>query len=477
MAEPYTPKYRNDVVKTTYVGIPINVGPNKNKLVKGYQTTFKDGTSKFIYEGDTNLSSNFDYSTFTGKKDSKGNWVWSPTTSNSVQNLATREGISAENINKALYTKKQGDSASQIATVLNGNRVTQLGGTKEAQKVDPKIPGATGTSTQAPDYTGIGNSSTAGPSEDAEKIKKESGTVRSGTRTEYGDIRYPLTLKLEKQDVIKFSIMEYKPPGLKSTQQGGASEANRIVSFTASKDKTGDVPTLSDRKILGTITLPIPGGISDSNVANWQEDSLDVLTKAGADIVGSFIGGGPSAAGEAATDQVEGALPGGDTSAAEATITSKMTEAATNSTNLQQRMFGTLLNPNTELLFTGPGLRQFGFTFRLTPRSQEEARAVRKIIRWFKQSMSVKRSESSLLLKSPNTFAIAYLHEGKLHPYLNRFKECALTTFNVDYTPDQTYMTYEDGSMTCYQLTMSFQELEPLFDDEYGGNDDKNIGF
>jgi hypothetical protein len=67
--------------------------------------------------------------------------------------------------------------------------------------------------------------------------------------------------------------------------------------------------------------------------------------------------------------------------------------------------------------------------------------------------------QTSLLLKSPHTFAIQYMTTGKkAHPYLNRFKECALTSCSVDYTPDGTYMTYDgdEKSMTAYRMTLSF---------------------
>ena len=83
---------------------------------------------------------------------------------------------------------------------------------------------------------------------------------------------------------------------------------------------------------------------------------------------------------------------------------------------------------------------------------------------------------SSLLLKSPHTFAISYLSANKQHPYLNKFKECALTSCNVNYTPDGNYATFTDGSMTSYELQLQFQELVPLFDDDYGTDND-NIGF
>jgi hypothetical protein len=46
----------------------------------------------------------------------------------------------------------------------------------------------------------------------------------------------------------------------------------------------------------------------------------------------------------------------------------------------------------------------------------------------------------------------------------------------VQYSPAGNYATFVDGSPTQYKVTMSFSELEPVFDDDYG-DDDKTIGF
>ena len=46
--------------------------------------------------------------------------------------------------------------------------------------------------------------------------------------------------------------------------------------------------------------------------------------------------------------------------------------------------------------------------------------------------------------------------------------------------PDNSYMTYEDSSMVSYSLTLSFQELEPIFNSDYedlDNNADQSIGF
>jgi hypothetical protein len=41
-----------------------------------------------------------------------------------------------------------------------------------------------------------------------------------------------------------------------------------------------------------------------------------------------------------------------------------------------------------------------------------------------------------------------------------------LSGFNVNYTPDNSYMTYQDGGMTGYDVTMTFQEIVPIYADE-----------
>ena len=315
-----------------------------------------------------------------------------------------------------------------------------------------------------------GDGSQPASQQEQEEFIKEAGSARSGTSTKenYEDLRYPEQLRSESQDCIKFSIVKYKPSGLsqKSVEQVNQ---ERIVTIGEGR------PSLGKREILGTITLPIPAGISDSNTVDWSSDNLDEITKAFANIAQSTITGGAESGGKAVGETAAAAQAGSKD--LQVTAASKFTEMATGASSIMQRQYGTVQNPNMELLFKGPGLRSFTFTFRLSPRNKKESISVRKIIRSFKRAMSVKRTSQSLLLKSPHTFAIAYITSNGEHRYLNRFKECALTQCNVSYTPDNTYMTFAgpEASMTSYELQLQFQELVPLFDDEYGDNN--NIGF
>jgi hypothetical protein len=326
----------------------------------------------------------------------------------------------------------------------------------------------TATNSPAPDTQG----GTLPTSEQSAAAAAEAKSFKARTRKKYESLKYPENLSLKTQDVIKFTILQYKPSlaGGQTEQTGRIVDLNGIVKGTT---------------VLGSITLPIPAGINDDNVVGWSMDEMNDIQEMAGKLAGAVLDGDMKKAGEV----VDGASKTATSNDASSLIKGYFTNMATQSSGLAKRTQGATPNNNQELLFGSPGLRRFSFQFSFYPRGPKEAIIVRKIIRTFKQSMSVKRSETSLLLKSPHTFAIQYMtsKDGKAvaHPYLNRFKECALTSCSVDYTPEGTYMTYssrgnpdgDEKSMTAYKMTLQFGELEPLFDDEYGESDYDNVGF
>jgi hypothetical protein len=93
--------------------------------------------------------------------------------------------------------------------------------------------------------------------------------------------------------------------------------------------------------------------------------------------------------------------------------------------------------------------------------------------------MAAQRSKTGLFLRSPRLFELKYIFkQGTQHPYLNKFKPCAMTNFAVNYTPDGSYATFETGSLTAYDLNMSFSEIMPIYsnDNEYTENP-QDMGF
>ena len=136
------------------------------------------------------------------------------------------------------------------------------------------------------------------------------------------------------------------------------------------------------------------------------------------------------------------------------------------------------------LLFNKPELRNFNFNYTFRARNIAEAGNVRRIIRMFKQSMSVRKDATNLFLLAPNVFKISY-HRGGIsgedhtHQAIGRPKVVALKSCDVNYMPDGSYMTFNDpaGTMTAYSMQLSFTELEPLYYDDYDKYSTDEIGF
>ena len=300
----------------------------------------------------------------------------------------------------------------------------------------------------------------------ADSVKEDLRKEQSGTRNKFSTIlQYPENLQIAKQDVIKFSMVKYSPKAFNT------GDSKTLSPFNERRE-------ITNKNIIGIVTLPIPGGISDTNMVEWGSDSVNVAEANFAGIANAAIGAGGGAGAKATDNKLNAVAANAD--AVKEAVKAHFVSAATGLQNPLSRTQGAVLNPNMELLFNGPQLRPFSFTFKLSPRSEKESKSVRSIIRFFKQGMSPIRTESNLFLKAPHTFQIQYLHKNKEHKFINKIKECALQSFVVNYTPEGNYATFTDGAMVSYEIQMQFQELEPIFNDDYKNAEnapDTEIGF
>ena len=284
-----------------------------------------------------------------------------------------------------------------------------------------------------------------------------------GTRTKFPTIIHPADLGASKQDVIRFDMHEYVPGEL--TQSGAA------LGFNSGTNNLG--PSI------GSVTLPIPSGITDQNKADWGSNSMTALDIAKADVAKTAIFDGLQSGANKFLDYIEKAKSNSGAVGSAVGTALAAAAAGVDGQALLSRTTGMVMNPNMELLFKGPSLRPFSFKFKLAPRGQTEADNIIKIIRFFKQGGAPIRSKSNLFLKSPHVFRLTYIHrgeQGELHKKLNAFKTCALQGFGVNYTPTGNYATYQDGTMVAYDINMSFTEITPVFNDDYD-LDDSFIGF
>ena len=223
------------------------------------------------------------------------------------------------------------------------------------------------------------------------------------------------------------------------------------------------------------IQLPMTGGLSETSSVQWSSDTLSELNMIAANIAYNNISNATdpvSAVANAAMDVLKTGSELLKDDTVKKQLSAYFAGQAASAPNFVQRATGKIINNNMELLFNGPTLRSFNFSFKLRPRTESESILCRNIIKSLKRDSAPKTTATNLFLDTPNVFLIEYMYQAQdgllpsytQHPFLNMIKPCALTSINVNYTPDGSYMTYEtNGSMVGYDLNLTFQEIEPIY--------------
>jgi hypothetical protein len=244
---------------------------------------------------------------------------------------------------------------------------------------------------------------------------------------------------------------------------------------------------------LGTVFLPIPSNIQDGNAVGYADDSLNGIVAAAVDPIRTAIGADFTKPEEASKKVAQGMtkLVGiiGDNSAVKDALNRSLAAQAVSvfggnvtPDQLLARQSGEIFNPNMELLFNGVTLRAFKFQFKLTPRDKNEADEIRNIIRFFKSNMSpqagtLSPDKPTYFLKTPNVFQLTYKKGPDSHPFLHKFKLCALESMSVNYTGENVYATYGDGTPVSMIMDLSFKELEPIYASDYSDDTKEGVGY
>ena len=138
------------------------------------------------------------------------------------------------------------------------------------------------------------------------------------------------------------------------------------------------------------------------------------------------------------------------------------------------RTGGRVLNPNAEMLFQGPVIRDFSFEFTMIARSEREGREIRKIIRFLKTGMAPK-FQNTAFLANPDVFTLEYKNGPGKNDRLktvNLFNPggLALTTLKTDYAPSGYWSAYRDSQPVALKLSLSFTELRPIYEGDQEDN-------
>ena len=168
---------------------------------------------------------------------------------------------------------------------------------------------------------------------------------------------------------------------------------------------------------------------------------------------------------------------------------------------------GIVINPNAELLYDSPEMREIGMIFKLVAQNEDEAKDIKKIVEIFREASlpswggkglqtgifdgeseivgSLKEGSSDPVgdrnqdgqfdvggednwIRIPKLCQFRFMTGDKVNRNVVQFKPCAIQTVEVNYTPDGTYAAYRDGAPVAVELRINFMETKLIFAQEVG---------
>lgn len=243
--------------------------------------------------------------------------------------------------------------------------------------------------------------------------------------------------------------------GSAGTALVGAAVAGGTAAIIASNVNNQEAPpgkqkepdfSRPQKRLKAAVALYIPNQMSARYSASWGEEdtmAFNALSQGAAEI------------GRALSDP-NLARAGG------------LAQAVLTSVALDKGPFGTALgiaaglaaNPKKEQAFKNVDFRSFTFDYQFAPRSSSEAQNMLNIIRLFKYHMHPEfKDETGFLYLYPSEFDIVYYKGARENLSIHRHSSCVLTELNVNYSPNGVFNTFEDGTPTQINLSMTFREL------------------
>ena len=318
---------------------------------------------------------------------------------------------------------------------------------------------------------------------------------------------YPFDLN-PKQDHFKIMRYNYIRPDINQSK-GPDQEIARVSGAQSNKAKNYGNNQTPDRiinragdsvvgsELKGSVLLPMPKA-TDVNGVEWGKSELTISGLAALGAANMVAGRLANDDGQAlAEEQAREALnaergrnvegnAGTEFARALGVQTISKLAGVAFGTELDADTFlartgGKVLNPNAEMLFQGPVIRDFAFSFLMVARSQKEGQEIRKIIRFLKLGMAPK-FRSTTFLKAPDIFTLHYKNgqgENDTLKTVNLFNPggLALTTMNVDYAPFGYWSAYRDSQPVAVKMDLNFTELRPLYQSDQLETPEDSVGY
>jgi len=271
-------------------------------------------------------------------------------------------------------------------------------------------------------------------------------------------LQYPLELLSGQNDYVSFSSQEYRPNhGSNETGQNFGGPPSQGTNIRLYMPTT--TPAVKQGADWGQHNFSGPLGKLLRNAATAAAGTIEATT-----MPTSFEEG--KAMGEKTVSEAKryfqdnSKLAGGAAKQFGVSVAASL--ANTEASQLLALQRGEIYNPNVELLYRGPKLRGFSFTFTFVPKSQQEAQVINNIILEFKK-WSAPSVAKSKMYKVPHVWQVTYMSGSGPNKNMNAFKKAALTDVAVQNNQGMNmHMSFEDGMPIITTLTLTFTEVDVI---------------
>ncbi len=296
-----------------------------------------------------------------------------------------------------------------------------------------------------------------------------------------GSVRYPHDMRIaEAEDFVMFDFYDYKPPfqGKKSLNDvGGESYANLTL---GDYNATGFAGEYFKDKRYPQILLYMPQDIQDAFSAKWEGKKFGQVTTG---LIAAAGQEGNINKLKKAGNTLDAALDTSMVNTAAALVTGlakNITGDQISANDLFAGISGVVRNPNVEVLFQNMELRTFDLTFKMAPFDDQDALRIESIINIFKKAMLPQyklgddvevfgKDNNGLqagFIQVPKVCAVNFMRGSSRNRFLPRYKMCAITDVNVNYTPDNVYATIDRNMPVATELKISFMETKLVFSED-----------
>ena len=339
-----------------------------------------------------------------------------------------------------------------------------------------------------------------------DRKKWQIGPLQGASVTTTSSLRYPSDALIDdRNDYVYFQFGKYIPPFSRqntdiANEFRGRNKSVQYNKYQASTQLDPIKMKVGDKDIVG-IVLPMPQDLGNDIQQTWNGKQFSSLGRAA---IAGAAGGDISRVGDRLTD-MQGNL-NAIVSSLQTQLLNKLPGVGGNLDigDITGSTQGIVLNPNAEILYDSPELREIGFTYKLVPRNEDEGNIIREIVKAFrlaslpqwggsengesfdltsndKKTINAgsgsgnftdgdSREEESFnffsqenFMRVPYLCKFSFMKGGNVNRNMQQFKPCAIRKVAINYTSDGTYATYRDGTPVATELTLNFLESKILF--------------